>query len=351
MVVGGVYLAGSNVYRRRQGFGAVALTAAVLICVGSAYAWDEPGHSLVVDAALARLPQDTPAFVKSETARARLRFLASAPDRWRNLRLAPMAHINNPDHYFDLEWLPAYGLTPQTLPPYRYDFIAHIASHKATHPGQDYPYEPDRDPQHDKGWPGFGPYRICEMYVRLRSSWRTLNTYTKYSQLTVPGELEACRDDILAQMGVLSHYVADLAQPLHTTAHYDGWVGQNPEGYVTRRGYIHRLIDTTVIAEAGITAGSLPGDFPLPKIDRERLFQQMVAYTVESNQQVEKLYGLEKQGAFKHGTEHYADGCDFIEGRLTTAAAMLAALWESAYRDAGIDSYREGVFHRKSSAK
>ena len=122
-------------------------------------------------------------------------------------------------------------------------------------------------------------------------------------------------------------------------------------GYVSRRGNIHRVIDGTVIAEAGITAGSLPPDFPLPKIDRERLFEQIVAYTVESNQQVEKLYELEKRGAFQHGAEHYADGCDFIQGRLTTAAAMLAALWESAYRDAGIDSYREGVFHRKSTAK
>lgn len=320
------------------------LTVVVFGPVRSACAWDEPGHSIVVDVALDRLPMDFPAFVKSEAARARLRFLASAPDRWRNVKLAPMGHINNPDHYFDLEWLASYGLTPETLPRYRNDLIAHIAAYKAAHPEQDYPYEPTHDPQNCKRWPGFGPYRVCEMYVRLRSSWRTLNTYAKYRHLAAPGELEACRDDVLHQMAVLSHYVADLAQPLHTTVHYDGWTGPNPKGYITRRGYIHRIMDTTLIAEAGITAADLPADMPLPRIDRERLFEQVVAYVVESNSHVEELYALEKQGALQPGGEQFARGCRFVKQRLAAAAAMLAALWESAYRDAGTDTYREALF-------
>ena len=329
----------------------IVLAGIVLVCTTSAIAWDEPGHSIVIDAALAKLPADVPAFVKTDVARARLRFLASVPDRWRNVKLAPMGHINNQDHYFDVEWLASYGLTPETLPKYRHDFVARIAAYKATHQGQSFPYEPDRDPYHDRGRPGFGPYRVCEMYVQLRSSWRTLNTYSKYQELTSPGELEACRDEVIRQMAVLSHYVADLAQPLHTTVHYDGWLGDNPKGYVSRRGYIHKLMDTTVIDEAGITAATLPSDVPRPQIDRERLFEQMVEYVVESNGQVEELYALEKRGAFRRGDDEFGHGRDFIQRRLATATAMLAALWESAYRDAGTDSYREGVFQRKAGGQ
>ncbi|HUU84385.1 MAG TPA: hypothetical protein VM243_12850 [Phycisphaerae bacterium] len=328
---------------------AAAAAGVVLACSQTTRAWDEAGHSIVIDAALARLPDGQPAVLETEAARARLRFHASTPDRWRNVRLAPMGHINSPDHYFDVEWLACYGLTPETLPRYRNDFISHIVAFKAAHPDQDCAYEPDSDPQSSRRWPGFGPYRVCEMYVRLRSSWCTLNTYTKYAHLTAPGELEACRDDVLRQMGVLSHYVADLAQPLHTTVHYNGWIGDNPKGYTSDRG-IHRLIDATVIAEAAMTAAHLPADVELPRIDRERLFEQVVAYVVESHSHVEELYALEKRQAFLAGGAEHARGCEFVKRRLARAAAMLAALWESAYRDAGTDTYREEVFQRAAGA-
>ncbi|MHC4090191.1 MAG: phospholipase C/P1 nuclease family protein [Planctomycetota bacterium] len=316
-----------------------------------ALAWDEAGHSIVVDAAVDKLPADMPAFVRTDTARARLRYLASEPDRWRNLELAPMGQFNKPDHYFDIELLALYELTPAALPKYRYDFLEHIAAYKARHPDKDYGYDPAKDSERAQAWPGFAPYRICELYVQLKSSWRTLNTYQRYREAATEAEIQAGRDNTVYLMGIMSHYVADVAQPLHTTVHYDGWTGPNPHGYVTRKGYIHRLMDTDVIAQAGITAASLPDDVPPRRIDEDKLFRQVVAYIVESNALAEKVYDLEKRGAFDPGNEHFAEAVDFVKGRLATAAAMQAALWESAHRDAGIDHYREGVLKRKLEAK
>ena len=312
--------------------------------------WDEAGHSIVVEAAVDKLPADVPAFVRSPAARARLRYLASEPDRWRNLELAPMGQLNSPDHYFDLELLAPYELKVATLPEYRYDLIAHLADYKARHPEKDYGYDPGQDPEHKKAWPGFAPYRICELYVQLKSSWRTLNTYLRYREVATEAEIQAGRENVIYLMGLMSHYVADLAQPLHTTVHYDGWTGPNPQGYVTRKGYIHRLIDTRVIARADLTTDNLPGDVPRPRIDERRLFRQVVGYVVESNALTEELYTLEKRGAFNPQSEHFAEGVAFVARRLAVAAAMQAALWESAYRDAGIDRYRQGVLRRRLEA-
>ena len=54
-------------------------------------------------------------------------------------------------------------------------------------------------------------------------------------------------------MGVMGHYVGDATQPLHTTKHYNGWVGDNPEGYTTSRK-IHSWIDGGFWTATGVPA-------------------------------------------------------------------------------------------------
>lgn len=328
----------SESFRRRFGFG---LLAAVLVGGPRVGAWDERGHAIVVEAAVRRLPKEMPDFVRAPEAMNRLRYLSSEPDRWRNLKLAPMGSLNKPDHYFDVEFLKLYDLTPQSLPAYRYEFIAQMAVYKAQHPDKDYQYDASKDRDHSKEWPGFAPYRICEMFVQLKSSWRTFNTYQKYRDKCAPGELEACRDNIVYLMGIMSHYVADLAQPLHTTKHYDGWVGPNPHGYMARRGTLHKLIDGGVIRAADITSGDLPAGPMLPKLDEKRLFAWVMACMMQTHARMEPTYALEKKGAFDPQSPHFGEGTDFIKQCLGWGGAELAVLWEAAWRDAGIDSFRE----------
>jgi hypothetical protein len=66
--------------------------------------------------------------------------------------------------------------------------------------------------------------------------------------------------NILYVMGVMGHFVGDLAQPLHTTKHFNGWVGENPKGYTAARG-LHSWVDGGIIAKARIRAPQL-----LPRI-------------------------------------------------------------------------------------
>src|SRR5947199_8290331 len=85
-----------------------------------ARAWDYESHRLVNQLALASLPTNFPAFVREPTAAERIAFLAGEPDRWRNSPDVAVKHLNEPDHYIDIEELLDYGLKPEALPVFRY---------------------------------------------------------------------------------------------------------------------------------------------------------------------------------------------------------------------------------------
>jgi len=333
--------------RKRYGMTIVAACWPTVVACG----WGERGHSAITEAAVELLAEDMPAFLKTDTARARLVFLSAEPDRWRNVKLPPMGHINKPDHYFDIDLLPLYGLTPRTLPKYRHEYIAAMALYKAKHPDRDYGYNAGTDRDHSGEWPGTAPYRICELYVQLKSSWRTLNTYRMHPEIVHEETLETCRQNIIYVMGLMSHYVGDTAQPLHTTLHHHGWVGENPKGYTIER-HFHSFIDTGIIEAAGLDRRALLRLRPAKRILNERrLFDEVMRHIRETFRQVEPLYELERRGAFEPESPHFAEGAEFVRQRLVAGTVMLTALWESAYRDAGIDGFREGILQSQEAAK
>ena len=49
-----------------------------------------------------------------------------------------------------------------------------------------------------------------------------------------PEEIANAQADFIYVMGVMGHYVGDGSQPLHTTMYFNGWVGDNPNGYTTQ---------------------------------------------------------------------------------------------------------------------
>ncbi len=101
---------------------AIGLLTLAQLAITSALAWDYEGHRVVNQLAVASLPTNFPAFVRAATER--IAFLSGEPDRWRNTPDLPLRHFNGPDHYIDLEQLAIYGLKSETLPVFRYDFIA-----------------------------------------------------------------------------------------------------------------------------------------------------------------------------------------------------------------------------------
>ena len=106
------------------------LAVATVLTVGgsSARAWDYDIHRLVNELALMSLPTNFPAFVQSTENRERIAFLSGEADRWRNTPDLGLKHVNGPDHYIDVEDLEVYGLSMDTLPSLRYDFVAATAS-------------------------------------------------------------------------------------------------------------------------------------------------------------------------------------------------------------------------------
>ena len=99
-------------------------------------AWDYEGHHAINELALASLPADFGGFTLTPALKHRIAFLAGEPDRWRNVGDLPLKHFNGPDHYIDLEDLKLYGLTPETLPLMRYDFVADHCAGAGGAPGK-----------------------------------------------------------------------------------------------------------------------------------------------------------------------------------------------------------------------
>jgi hypothetical protein len=125
--------------------------------------------------------------------------------------------------------------------------------------------------------------------------------------------------------------VADGSQPLHTTIHYNGWVGPNPKGYTTQHG-IHGLFESTYMGQ-NVTAK----DFAKLVHAPERLadpFAGYVDYLKESNRLVEKVYALEKAGGFNG--KGSPEAFDFTTHRLAAASQMLLNLWYTAWLDSAI---------------
>ncbi|MDB6093051.1 MAG: Nuclease [Verrucomicrobia bacterium] len=346
----------------------LAALLALLAAPASLRAWDYEGHRTVNQLALAALPKDFPAFVREAASVERVSFLAGEPDRWRNVPDQVMRQSGGSwaDHYIDMEDLPDAGLDPATVSSFRYDFILAYAVGRAAHP-QNFPaIDPAKNSDHTREWPGFLPWAITEYYGRLKSAFTYLKTF---EELGTPEEIANARANILYQMGTMGHYVGDCAQPLHATKHHHGWVGANPNGYTTWKGF-HSWIDGTFILKAGITTGSLAGRIapaqalPLPpRTDgRDPLFVAVMEYAIAQSALVEPLYKLEKAGKLSDEAEKNdqplvlhgpvdPEGRAFVEGQLLKGGQMLASIWITAWRNTVPDSYLRAQLLKRQAAK
>ncbi len=319
------------------------LTLLVAFAPLFAGAWDYEGHRTVNQIALAALPANFPAFVKTPAARERIAFLGGEPDRWRNISDDPsLMHYNGPDHYLDLEELADYGLTSETVPSLRYDLAARLALARAAHPEQFAPIDPLKNRDRTRELIGFAPYAITEYCGKLRSGFSYLKAYQNYGG--TPEEIANAQANLIYVMGVMGHFVGDCAQPLHVTRHHHGWVGENPKGYTTDASF-HAWIDGGFFKQTGgitltpllrkIRPATIVGD-PLKPDD---LFRQVMAYLGQTHQQVEPLYQLEREMKLAPENEKAGEGRAFLERQLVQGGQMLGDLWFSAWQQATEDKY------------
>jgi len=325
----------------------------------NAAAWDYEEHHAINELALASLPADFGGFTLTPERKARIAFLAGEPDRWRNVPdrrkgtdLA-LAQYNEPDHYIDLEDLKLYGLTPETLPPLRYDFVAEIVKARAAHPEKFPPIDPARDADHTRELSGFLPWAITENYEKLKSCFSYLKTFQKYGG--TPEEIANAEANVVYVMGGMGHFVGDGSQPLHTTMHFNGWVGDNPHGYTTSLKF-HQWIDGGYFRQTGgIDVGKLVGKIhPAERIKNagqpDGMFRDAVSYIVEQNKLVGPLYELDKEGKLTGEGDKGLEGRAFLDGQLVKAGQMLGDIWYTAWLEAPEDQYLEKHLQERNVA-
>jgi hypothetical protein len=325
----------------------------ILTGVENIFGWGAEGHTAVNTLAVASLPSDFGIQMTPER-KARIEYLANEPDHWRNVEDAPLQNFNAPDHYIDLEDLPLYGLTPDTLPAMRYDFMADIARARVEHPEKFPTIDPDKDSDHTRELDGFLPWAIEENYEKLLSGFSSLKAYQTHGGSAV--EIANEEANIIYIMGVMGHYVGDGSQPLHTTRYYNGWDPKNnPKGYTVSTKF-HAWIDTGYFRKAGgVKVDELVGKIQtatrIPNgDDPDAFFHCVVNYLVEQNKFVEPLYQMDKDGQLTGQGDKGMGALPFLQGQLVKAGQMLGNIWYTAYLDAPEDTYLERQLDERAQA-
>lgn len=302
---------------------AVALAAAL---ASPALAWNATGHRTVTRLALDALRPEAPAWLRDPEIAARIAEQSCEPDRWRGVRSALLNHEAHTEHYLDVEDLEQFGLTLRTVPRLRYEYVRAMVLAKERHPERLLPYDPSRDPDRSKEWPGFLPHAIEEHYQKLVSSFNTLRILEGLNDPARETSLRQARENVIYEMGILAHYIGDAAQPLHTTRHHHGWVGDNPEGYTRHFGF-HAYIDGTILRHHGLEYDTLKGSaLPEVVVDARDPWAGAIGVIERSFARVEPLYRMEKDGTLEQEA-----GKAEIAARLCDGAATLAAFYNAAW--------------------
>ena len=150
--------------------------------------------------------------------------------------------------------------------------------------------------------------------------------------MAAPGsrERDFVEADIIRDAGVLGHFVGDGSNPHHTTIHYNGWAGPNPNGYPYDCGTHDRF-------ERYFVSHALTIELVVPRVKarvlRENYFEAALAEVRESNSLVEPLYRLDKDGAFALVSPPSPQGVDFAASRVAAGASLLRDLWWSTWKN------------------
>jgi hypothetical protein len=277
----------------------------------SAFAWGSKGHEMVNWLAWKHLPRELPAFLRSATVGDEIEFLGPEPDRWRSPQEPELASEQGPEHFINLELADRIG----PLPRQRWQFVHALYGYGERNPDEAAQMLPEKV--------GLQPWQATEVEERLQAAFRTWREEKAKHRDTRPVEAS-----IIFYMGWLGHYVADGSQPLHTSIHYNGWVGTNPHGYTTVHS-IHSIFETDFV-NANIDEDDLKGRIKKPQSLAD-VFEDYVAYLRQSNALVEKTYQLEKAGGFEG--KGSSESRKFTEDRLAAAVTMLDSLWLTAWEN------------------
>jgi hypothetical protein len=269
--------------------------------------WGEHGHRITALAAVAALPAEMPAFFRE--AGPQLAYLNPEPDRWRqrleSSREPALDGASAADHFLDYDMIPAASRVSALRAKDRYAFADSLRALGV-------------NPQ----TAGALPYAIIELTQRIRIGFRQ---WRSVPNAQVRGWIEA---RILNDAGILGHYVADGSNPAHTTLHYNGWVGPNPNGYATDPQF-HGRFESAYVQSRLTLEDVTPVVAPTARALTE-LRPSVIAYFLETHAQLERLYQIDKANMFNAETTA-PENKTFTVTRLAAGASMLRDLWWTAW--------------------
>jgi hypothetical protein len=302
-----------RIFRRTAG---ALIVAAWVLLPTLTSGWGDAGHMAINRAAANVLPASMPQFLKANSGH--IAWLGPEPDRWRSNLEKPLNDAQAPDHFIDLEYVD--WLKP--LPPDRYKFIHAVEVYRAQHPEAGIP-QPERI--------GFQPYITIEVFDRLKVAFREYRHAKAEHRSTADAEANA-----IFYAGWLGHYVGDGSNPMHTSIHYNGWVGPNPRGYTTSHD-VHSKMET-VFVNANPEVTEIAALMHAPR-HLDHPFDDYLAYLRESQSKIERAYALEKAGGFDgHGSR---ESREFIHRQLARGAQMLLDMWYTAWIDSAQEPSKE----------
>jgi hypothetical protein len=263
-------------------------------------AWGDEGHRFVNRVAAQKMPEDMPAFFKNAVAR--LEFLGPEPDRWRDNKelFFALREVNAPDHFIDMDKTENFVGLPNDR--YKYG---------------DWLRAQGKDPKDI----GFLPYSILEGFEKIQVLFRL------WRNTQQPEERSQIEQNIVYYAGVLGHYVADGANPLHATNHFNGWSGSsNPENFT--REPLHWRFEGEYV-KAQIKAEDFSGLVnTATKLNDP--FADTMNYLFESNRHVVQLYQMDKTARWDDRNQR-PESKQFVTKRLAAGSQMLANLWYTAF--------------------
>lgn len=308
---------------------AVVVLLILAAVLPSAWGWGAPVHRMITLLALDGLPPEAPAWLRDPGVRFGIAFDANQADRWRGWNSDYLKHANEPEHFLDADLLDQFGLTLETMPRLRGEYLKALILAKAAHPDKVEPYDAGKDPARTHEWPGFVLQAVLEHYAKLQAAYNQVRILELVNEPARQAQLAEAREIAIYQAGALSHFVGDIAQPLHTTKHYNGWLGDNPQGYKWRDRF-HAYIDEGFAEKHNLTYAALKPQIKYDvKMNAADPWEDVLAYFKRSHAQMEPLYTLERDGKLD-GPE----GEQLITRQLGDASAVLSAMIWAAYTSA-----------------
>jgi len=315
----------------------IALLCAQVLGIQDLCAWGFRGHTLANLAAVERIPQDGPMFLKEQ--KAYIGHLGIIPDTWRGISEPFLAISEDSNHSWYTEGFDFIPAPPRS----RTEFILRVHDEYLRVSKSD----ADRAKLLNIRYTGLEAYSIMEGYERMKAGMRLYRNVTEPDQHfrtdiaklfagISPVFQDAARvkqmllNDIAFYMGWTGHYAADTAMPLHDSIHHDGWSGDNPKGY-TRDPNIHERFESAYVDLIAATESEVLQYVPKEPRYLDDPWPAVLQYSLDSRNFVEDVYRVDLRGGFKNKQDKEAR--ELVYKRIAAGAGFLRDLAYTAWID------------------